>query len=291
MQYNIWRKLILATSLCVFVVVTATTIISTSSIKFFKIFFLQELQHQIISFIRLKHHMYWKNGLKLPGAPDFEALENRLTVHGLSLGSPVFIRIFKSEFQLELWIKRENIFHLFAVYPICRWSGQLGPKLKVGDHQSPEGFYTVEASAMNPNSRWHRSFDLGFPNAYDRQHSRTGKYLMVHGGCSSVGCYAVTDDAISEIWKLTKAAHQFGQSRFHVHIYPFRMTAMNLSLYHNPRWKNFWLNLKEGYDAFERTWLPPKVSICNYSYAFKVVTDIQSNGGHKIDSNCPPQVN
>ena len=99
------------------------------------------------------------------------------------------LRIFKREFELELWMKREDRFHRFAVYPICRWSGDLGPKLAQGDWQAPEGFYTVDAKALNPTSRWHRSFNLGFPNLFDRTHQRTGNYLMVHGGCSSTGCF------------------------------------------------------------------------------------------------------
>ena len=81
----------------------------------------------------------------------------------------------------------------FATYPICLWSGRLGPKLREGDRQAPEGFYTVSAEQLNPNSRWHRSFSLGFPNAFDQAHGRTGSFIMVHGGCPSIGCYAMTD--------------------------------------------------------------------------------------------------
>ena len=90
---------------------------------------------------------------------------------GVALGAPVFIRIFKREFELELWMRRDGRFHRFAIYPICRWSGRLGPKLVEGDSQAPEGFYTVDAKALNPASRWHRSFNLGFPNAFDRAHA------------------------------------------------------------------------------------------------------------------------
>ena len=249
----------------------------------------QDLQHQTIRLSRIKRHIYWQNGFTLPGTPDFKALDRRLTSRGLKLGVPVFIRIFKREFELELWMKRDGRFHLFATYPICKWSGRLGPKIKHGDRQSPEGFYTVSAGAMNPASRWHRSFNLGFPNAYDRQHRRTGAYLMVHGGCSSIGCYAVTDDAIDEIWKLVTAAHQAGQRRFHVHVYPFRMTAVNLFLYADPRWQSFWHDLKNGHDAFEKTRLPPKIFACKRRYVVTAVNDAQSDGEHSIYRACPPQ--
>ena len=139
------------------------------------------------------------------------------------------MRVFKREFELELWMKRDDTFHRFAVYPICRWSGRLGPKLAEGDAQAPEGFYTVDAKALNPASRWHRSFNLGFPNAYDRSHQRTGSFLMVHGGCSSIGCYAMTDAVVDEIWRLVTAALGKGQPRFQVQVFPFRMTAENMA--------------------------------------------------------------
>ena len=110
--------------------------------------------------------------------------------------------------------RRARRFERFATYPICRWSGRLGPKFREGDRQAPEGFYTVDAEQLNPNSRMHRSFNLGFPNAYDQAHGRTGSFLMVHGGCASIGCYAVTDPAVDEIWRMVTAALEQGQARF-----------------------------------------------------------------------------
>ncbi len=141
----------------------------------------------------------------------------------------MFVRIFKREFELELWMMRDGRFHRFATYPICKWSGQLGPKLATGDHQAPEGFYTVDETQLNPNSRWHRSFNLGFPNAFDKAHGRTGSFLMVHGGCGSVGCYAMTNGVIDEVWKLVTAALRGGQKRFQVQVLPFRLTDEALS--------------------------------------------------------------
>jgi murein L,D-transpeptidase YafK len=215
---------------------------------------------------RSRRRAYVAAGAPLPGTPDLGALDERLETGGVALGAPVFIRIFKLEFELELWMKRGDSFHLLATYPICRWSGGLGPKLREGDWQAPEGFYTVDAKALNPQSRWHRAFNLGFPNALDQAHGRTGTYLMVHGGCSSVGCYAMTDPVIDEIWRLVSAALKHGQRRFHVHIFPFRMTEESLARRGRQPWADFWRDLKPGYDLFETTRLPPKISVCQGRY-------------------------
>ncbi|MGI9426717.1 MAG: L,D-transpeptidase family protein [Hyphomicrobiaceae bacterium] len=249
---------------------------------------LTHLDHQLIRAQRLINKLQWQMGYALPGAPDYSALNARLAQHGLKLGAPVFVRIFKRDFELELWMKRDGRFHLFQTYPICKWSGRLGPKLREGDHQSPEGFYTVTNGAMNPDSRWHRSFNLGFPNTYDRQHGRTGSFLMVHGGCSSVGCYAVTNAAIDEIWTITKAAFRGGQKRFHVHAYPFRMTASNIAAAPRSGWSSFWQDLKQGSDAFEHTWLPPRIYNCRGQYVVTAVDDDASRGAHRIRRHCPP---
>lgn len=226
-------------------------------------------------------------GVALPGTPDLSDLAGRLSAHGLASGAPVFIRIFKREFELELWLKRDDRFHRFAIYPICRWSGRLGPKLVEGDAQAPEGFYTVDAKALNAASRWHRSFNLGFPNMFDRAHHRTGSFVMVHGGCSSVGCYAMTDAVVDEIWRLVTAALKAGQTRFHVHVFPFRMTDENLARRSHLRWAAFWRGLKRGHDAFEATLLPPKVSVCRGRYAFSPAPS-GSDGSHDIGDRCPP---
>jgi len=224
-------------------------------------------------------------GAVLPGTPDLGDLPGRLTAQGLSLGAPVFMRIFKREFELELWIKRGDRFHRFAVYPICRWSGRLGPKLEEGDNQAPEGFYTVDAKALNPASRWHRSFNLGFPNVFDRTHNRTGSFVMVHGGCASVGCYAMTDPVVDEIWRLVTAALKGGQKRFAVHVFPFRMSAENIERRHHLRWAAFWADLKRGHDAFEATQRPPRISVCRGRYAFAAAGP-DSDGGHEIANGC-----
>jgi murein L,D-transpeptidase YafK len=224
-------------------------------------------------------------GTPLVGTPDLADLPGRLAAQGLGLGAPVFIRIFKREFELELWMKREERFQLLATYPVCRWSGTLGPKLREGDHQAPEGFYTVDAAALNPASRWHRSFNLGFPNAFDRAHNRTGSFVMVHGGCGSIGCFAMTDPAVDEIWRLVTAALKAGQARFHVHVFPFRMTEENLASREHQPWVAFWRTLKQGYDAFEKSGLPPRIAVCGGTYSFTPAVP-PSDGSHEIAKGC-----
>jgi murein L,D-transpeptidase YafK len=225
------------------------------------------------------------SGQPLAGTPDLRDLPGRLSAHGAVLGAPAFIRIFKREFELELWLKVADRFERFATYPICAWSGRLGPKLVEGDLQSPEGFYTVDAKALNPASRFHRSFNLGFPNTYDRAHGRTGSFVMVHGGCASVGCFAMTDRAVDEIWRLVTAALKSGQKRFHVHVFPFRMTADNLAQRQGSAQSGFWSNLKLGYDLFEKTRLPPRIAVCGGSYTFSA-TQPPDDGSHEVLDGC-----
>lgn len=224
-------------------------------------------------------------GWKLPGTPDLGRLKERLTDRGLALGAPVFMRIFKQEYELELWMKQDGQFVHFATYPICTYSGDLGPKLRQGDRQSPEGFYTVSRSQLNPNSRWRRSFNLGFPNIFDASHGRTGSLLMVHGGCSSIGCYAMTNDVIDEVWTLINAAFDKGQPQFAVHVFPFRMSDWRMSVHKDAQWSGFWADLKRGYDLFEESKIPPAISVCNKRY-FAVPGDAR-NSAPPLRHNCP----
>jgi murein L,D-transpeptidase YafK len=196
------------------------------------------------------------------------ALEKALAAKGLRWGAPVFIRIFKEEKQLELWVDDGKQFKLLKTWVICKFSGSLGPKLKEGDGQAPEGFYFVPRKRMNPRSRFHLSFNLGYPNAYDRARKRTGSALMVHGNCVSIGCYAMTDMRIEKIYSLCDAALQNGQKFFRVHVFPFRMTAANLKRHGNSKWMGEWRNLKTGYDWFEKTKRPPNVTVKGKIYAF-----------------------
>jgi len=194
-------------------------------------------------------------------------LQHDLSTKGLSYGSPVFIRIFKDPGVFELWLENKNgQFDLFKSYDICYFSGSLGPKQKEGDNQSPEGFYFVTAKRFNPWSSYHLSFNLGYPNAYDRYHQRTGSALMVHGNCVSIGCYAMTDAYINEIYALTSAAINQGQSYFRVHIFPFRLEPAKLEQYKNSPWFSFWQNLKEGFDFFETHRRPPNIEVIQGRY-------------------------
>ncbi|HEX2840947.1 murein L,D-transpeptidase family protein [Hyphomicrobium sp.] len=245
-----------------------------------------EAEREWIRAQRFWRHTLADFNIALPGTPDLSDLNGRLASHGLAVGNPIFMRIFKREFELELWMMRDGRFHRFATYPICKWSGELGPKIKTGDRQAPEGFYTVDSKALNPNSSWHRSFNLGFPNAFDQAHKRTGSFLMVHGGCGSIGCYAMTNPVIDEMWSLVTAALRGGQQRFQVQVFPFRLTEHNLSRHANSPQAAFWSGLKPGYDLFEARHVPPKVSACGTKYAFAPGAE-GSDGSTPVEASCP----
>ncbi len=201
---------------------------------------------------------------------NFSVLRTEMVLKGLSMDNPMLIRAFKSEMKLELWVKStyHDQYELFKTYDICNKSGVLGPKLKEGDLQTPEGFYNVTRERLNPNSRFFLSFNIGFPNKYDRAHKRTGTHLMIHGGCSSEGCLAMTDEHIAEIYLIVEQNFKYGHKSIPIHIYPFRMTNENMMARNLSRWYPFWENLKEGYDHFERYYVPPQVSVKNKRYVF-----------------------
>lgn len=204
-------------------------------------------------------------------APEFDraALSADLGAAGFAMGDPVHIRIFKRERRLEVWLQQASgRYAQFRDYDICKFSGELGPKLKEGDRQAPEGFYRVAKAQLNPNSRHHLSFNLGFPNAFDRQLGRTGSALMVHGGCSSIGCYAITDESVDEVYALVEAALVGGQDAVDVHVFPFELSATALAAEGGHTWLSFWRNLKDGYDRFEAERVPPRVGACAGRYVF-----------------------
>ncbi len=222
----------------------------------------QALDRMHINAMRAEHQARWRAGQPLAGTPDLARLDQRLAAQGVKLGVPVMLRLFKLESELELWVEKDGRFVRFATYPICLWSGRLGPKLKEGDRQAPEGFYTIAAEQLNPNSRWHRAFNLGFPNVFDKAKGRYGSFIMVHGGCSSIGCYAMTDQVVDELWRFVTAALDAGEGRVPVHVFPFRMTDGNLKARRSSQWAGFWGDLKKGHDLFERTRLPPRRQLC-----------------------------
>ncbi|HEX6000726.1 MAG TPA: murein L,D-transpeptidase family protein [Hyphomicrobiaceae bacterium] len=189
----------------------------------------------------------------------------------MDVKAPIFIRVYKEESELEVWKMRDDgrFYHL-KTFPICNWSGQLGPKLRQGDRQAPEGFYTITRHQLNPNSQYHLAINLGYPNPYDKSNRRTGDSLMIHGGCGSSGCYAMTDALMEEVYALVREAMDGGQAVVHVHALPFRMTKANMARHTKSQWQGFWRTLKEGYDYFETTRQVPTIAVCNRHYVVNV---------------------
>lgn len=214
------------------------------------------------------HHAYREARAMAPIPPKTLSL---MFEKGMQPGAPILMRAFKKESEIEVWKQEgDGQFTLLKTYPICRWSGQLGPKMREGDRQAPEGFYEVSAGALNPNSNLFLSFNIGFPNAFDRAHNRTGTNLMVHGACSSQGCFAMTDEAISELYAITREALLAGQPKFQFQSFPFRMTPENLAKHRADPNIAFWRNLKEGSDVFEATRQAPKWKVDKRRYAFDI---------------------
>jgi murein L,D-transpeptidase YafK len=182
--------------------------------------------------------------------------------------SPIVMRVFKEEAELEVWKQDSSgLFQILKTYPICRWSGDLGPKLHEGDRQTAEGFYTITPELMNPNSNYYLAINVGYPNGFDKANKRDGSLLMIHGDCSSSGCYAMTDEQISEIYALARDSLS-GRPSFQVQAYPFRLTPANLARHRTSPNLAFWKMLKIGNDHFETTHLEPKVDVCNRLYVF-----------------------
>ena len=183
--------------------------------------------------------------------------------------SPILMRIFKEEAELEVW-KQDTTgrFQLLKIFPICRWSGDIGPKEHEGDRQTPEGFYTITPELMNPNSNYYLAINTGFPNAFDKANARDGSLLMIHGDCSSSGCYSMTDEQMGEIYSLARDSFLGGQPSFQIQAYPFRLTPANLARHRTNPHMAFWKMLKIGNDHFEATHLEPKVDVCDRRYVF-----------------------
>src|ERR1700722_796604 len=211
----------------------------------------------------------------------------------MDLQSPILVRLFKQEAELEVWKQdRSGRFALLKTYPICRWSGDLGPKVREGDRQAPEGFYAISPAQMNPTSAYYLSFNTGYPNAYDRSLGHTGSELMVHGDCSSRGCYAMTDEQIAEIYSLGRESFFGGQKSFQFQAYPFKMTPVNMAKHRNNPNMPFWKMIKEGYDHFEVTRQEPKVDFCEKKYVFGAVKapDARRDPVFEASAKCPAYV-
>jgi len=208
----------------------------------------------------------------------------------MDLNSPILVRIFKQEAELEVWKQdRDGRFALLKTYPICRWSGDLGPKVREGDRQAPEGFYTISPGQMNPQSAYYLSFNTGYPNAFDQALGRTGSQLMVHGDCSSRGCYAMTDEQIAEIYSLGRESFFGGQRAFQLQAFPFKMTPVNMAKHRNNPNMAFWKMIKEGYDHFEVTKQEPKVDFCEKKYVFNAIRapNAKSDPVFQASAKCP----
>ncbi|MET0630093.1 MAG: murein L,D-transpeptidase family protein [Xanthobacteraceae bacterium] len=216
--------------------------------------------------------------------PLSERMLTEIDRRNMEKESPILVRIFKEESELEVWKEdKTGRLALLKTYPICRWSGELGPKIKEGDRQAPEGFYTITPGLMNPNSNYYLAINMGFPNAYDRSNGRTGGFLMIHGDCSSRGCYAMTDEQIAEIYALARESFFGGQKSFQIQAFPFRMTPVNMAKHRNSPHMAFWKMLKQGYDHFEVTRLEPKVDVCEKRYVF----DAESSSKFSAADRCP----
>ena len=216
-----------------------------------------------------------------------------MTEKDMDLNSPILVRLFKEEAELEVWKQdRSGRFALLKTYPICRWSGDLGPKVREGDRQAPEGFYSISPAQMNANSAYYLSFNTGFPNAFDRALGRSGSELMVHGDCSSRGCYAMTDEQIAEIYALGRESFFGGQRAFQFQAYPFHMTPVNMARHRNNPNMPFWRMIKEGNDHFEVTKQEPKVDFCEKKYVFDAVKapDAKRDPVFEASGKCPAYV-
>src|SRR5450432_2781097 len=211
----------------------------------------------------------------------------------MDLQSPILVRLFKQEAELEIWKQdRSGRFALLKTYPICRWSGDLGPKVREGDRQAPEGFYAISPAQMNPQSAYYLSFNTGYPNAFDKALGRSGSQLMVHGDCSSRGCYAMTDEQIAEIYSLGRESFFGGQRAFQLQAYPFKMTPLNMARHRNNQNMPFWKMIKEGYDHFEVTRQEPKVDFCEKKYVFDAAKPPDATRDPVFDASakCPAYV-
>ena len=218
------------------------------------------------------------------------ALLSLLQQKNIPKHSPILVRIFKEESELEVWKQdATGHFQFLKIYPICRWSGDLGPKVHEGDRQAPEGFYTITSELMNANSNYYLAINTGFPNAFDKANDRDGSFLMIHGDCASSGCYAMTDEQIGEIYSLARNSLLGGKPSFQIQAYPFRLTPANLARHRTNPHMAFWKMLKIGNDHFEATHLEPKVEVCDRRYVFDAQHPANSSKPFAFDPNgkCP----
>ncbi|MBY0560776.1 MAG: murein L,D-transpeptidase [Hyphomicrobium sp.] len=212
------------------------------------------------------------------------AIEAALIMKEIVPEAPVYIRVFKEESELEVWKARPNgRYALVKTFPVCNWGGTLGPKRVMGDSMSPEGFYRVTPEGLKPDSKYHLAFNIGYPNALDRALGRTGAYIMVHGDCRSVGCFAMSDKYIEEIYAFVRDALNAGEPSIPIHVFPFRMTAENMKRHSENEARATWKPLREAFDDFARTREPPKIGMCGKRYVVNALTPV----GNDPNADCP----
>jgi murein L,D-transpeptidase YafK len=217
-------------------------------------------------------------------APLPQDLMTKIKAIGSTPGAPMMMRIFKQDSVLEVWKQTSSgQYALLTTFNICSWSGGLGPKIAEGDRQAPEGFYDITPGLLNPHSNYYLALNTGFPNKFDRAYGRTGADLMVHGDCSSSGCYAMTDSEIAKLYALVREALAGGNRSVQLEIFPFRMTDANMAREAGNRNYAFWQNIKVGYDAFEATKRPPRWDVCDKRYVFNEA----SADGQPLDAVAP----
>jgi murein L,D-transpeptidase YafK len=196
-----------------------------------------------------------------------EKLEKAVLDFGAKPGSEIFLRAFKREKRLELWMKKDSVFQLFRSYPICYVPGKLGPKRREGDLQVPEGAYFIDR--FNPKSNFHLSLRVNYPNEADLHFSdkeKPGGEIYIHGACVSVGCIPIKNPNIEEVYLLALDAMTGEQEQIPVHIFPCRLDDVNLQNlidddFFNAANRRFWENLQPVYEFFEQKRVVPKVEV------------------------------
>jgi murein L,D-transpeptidase YafK len=182
----------------------------------------------------------------------------------------IFLRSFKLDSELEIWVKNSatDTFRLFKSYRVCTLSGKMGPKRKEGDMQVPEGFYYI--NDFNPNSNYHLSLGINYPNFSDKVLSdpkKPGKEIYIHGSCLTIGCIPLTDEFIDEVYILAVNAKNAGQDFIPVHVFPIKFGNMRSMDYlgsvtlTDSSSQRFWVDLKGAYDYFERHHRLPVVMV------------------------------
>ena len=217
----------------------------------------------VVSFSQTSFISYQKASVKADNVFNRkeDTLKKQFAKKGLQWPAKyVYIRSFKYDAQLEVWVKNEakEQYKLFKTYKVCMQSGTMGPKRLQGDYQVPEGFYYI--NEFNPNSNYHLSLGLNYPNASDRILSdslRPGGDIYIHGSCVSVGCIPLTDDEIEDIYIITSHAKANGQDFIPVHVFPVKysvkksMDYLALATKNNQQLQRFAVDLKEAFDKFE----------------------------------------